>query len=114
MEEKNEILTAMREGFARVDERFGEIDQRLGRIEGEVSTLSTDVSALSTGVSQIREETHKAHIKIEELTHKVDLVAENVVDMRAYIARYDANVEAPLEKRVAELEGRVWVLEQKK
>ena len=100
MEEKNEILTAMMHGFDR-------IDQRLGRIEGDVSVLKEDVSVL-------KEDTHKAHLKIEALTDKVSVVAENVIDMRAYIARYDTHVEVPLADRVTNLEARVWVLEQKK
>jgi len=100
MEEKNEILTAMTQGFER-------IDQRLERIEGDVSVLKEDVSVL-------KEDTHKAHLKIEALTDKVDVVAENVFDMRAHIARYDTQVEAPLADRVTNLEARVWVLERKK
>ena len=107
MEEQNEILTAVKQGFE-------QIDQRLGRIEGDVSVLKTDVSVLKTDVSALQKDTLKALIKLEFLTDKADLIKENVVDMRTHMARYSTEVEHPLEQRVTNLEGRVWKLEKKK
>jgi chromosome segregation ATPase len=107
MEEKNEILEAMKEGFERIDERLGRIEGDVSVLKTDVSVLKTDVSVLKTDVSvlktdmgRLKKETRKAHIKLEFLIDKADLIKENVVDMRSHIGRYDTEVEHPLEQRV--------------
>jgi archaellum component FlaC len=142
MDENNEILTAVKQGFER-------IDQRLGRIEGDmsglttdvsgvrtdvsglktdvsglktdVSDLKTDVSGLKTGMSGLRTQVSalsndvgKVQMKLEFLIDKADLIKENVVDLRTRMTRYDTEVEHPLEQRVTHLEARVSILEKKK
>jgi hypothetical protein len=99
MDENNEVLTAVKQGFER-------IDQRLGRIEGDVSGLKADVSVLT-------EDTQKTQLKLEFLIDRADLIKENVVDLRTRMTRYDTDVEHPLEQRVAHLEARS-ILEKKK
>jgi hypothetical protein len=100
MEEQNEVLVAMKHGFERIDQRFERIDLRLGRIEEDMTVLKKD--------------THEGHLKLEFLIAKAELIKENVVDMRTYMARYHTDVEHPLEERVTRLEARIGILEQEK
>lgn len=112
MEEKNEILAAMRDGFARVDEQFLKLrsefsDQLDGVSDGLHLELKAQFSRVLARVGAIG-------VDVDKIDSKIGLFGENVANVMTQLARYNENVEAPLEMRVTKLEGRVLVLEQKK
>ena len=116
MEEKNEILSAMREGFARVDEQFlklrSEFSTQLdGVSDGLHHELRTQLVAQRTVLG---DKIDGVGIKLEKLDSKLDIVAENVANVMQEIRRYHDAVESPLETRVTKLEARTWLLETKK
>jgi archaellum component FlaC len=133
MEEQNEILTVVKEGFARVnqqfervDQQFERIDRRFEQIDQQFRSLRTEFAEQLDGISDALHAEVQAHgakvvqrvesvrALIEKVDSKLGLVGENTANVMTEIRRYHTNVEIPLEQRVEKLEGRVWTLEQKK
>jgi hypothetical protein len=126
MEETNDILTAVREGFARVDQQFARVDQQFSRVDEQFLTLRREFADQLDGVSNglhlelrahkkaLLERVEAVRVGIEKLDSKIGLMGENVANVMEEISRYHSAVEAPFETRVIKLEGRMWALEQKK
>ena len=119
MEEKNEVLVAVREvakkvdelstrvdtGFARVDERFARVDERFANVDEQFVALRTEFRA------ELDEKIRHTHILIEGLRADMASVGEGVNDMNEKLG---APQSAPLDVRVSALEVRVTRLEKKR
>lgn len=119
MEEQNEILKAMREGFARVDQQFARVDEQFLKLRGEFATQLDGVSEglhleLKAQSKSILAKVDEVQVTIEKVDSKIGLLGENVSNVMKEISRYHNAVESPVEARVTKLEGRVWALEEKK
>ncbi len=140
MEEKNEILAVMKEGFERIDQRFARVDQQFeridqrfehvdqqfARVDEQFLTLrrefSEQLDGLSDGlhlelkaqVARLEEKIGGIGVDVEKVDAKIGLLGENVANVMTQLRRYNATVEVPLEKRVTHIEERVLALEQKK
>jgi chromosome segregation ATPase len=125
--------------FEQVDARFEQVDARFAQVNGELakasqqfdriderstslrSELAAQFDALDQGlratlraeIEKVRAERQADRVVIEALDRKIDLVGENVGNVLKELGRYQSAVEAPLERRVTDLEGRVWILERK-
>ncbi len=119
MEENNEILTAVRDGFARVDEQFARVDAQFQMLRREFAEQLDGVSKglhleLRAHKKAIVERVEGVRVTIEKVDSKIGLLGENVANVITEISRYHNAFEAPVEARVTKLEGRVWALEKKK
>ncbi len=112
MEQQNEILTAVREGFARVDEQFAKLRREFAeQLDGVSDGLHLELRAHS---QKMVERVESVRAAIEKVDSKLGLIGENAANVMHEIARYRNAVEHPFEERVTKLEGRVAVLEKKK
>lgn len=126
MEEKNEILAVMKEGFERIDQRFERVDQQFAKVDEQFKTLRHEFAEQLDGVSdglhlefkaqsnKLLERIESVRATIEQFDSKIGLMGENVANVMTEIGRYHATVETPLETRVTTLEGRVFALEERK
>ena len=112
MEEQNEILTAVQQGFAKVDEQFLALRREFSeQLDGVSDGVHLEMRAQS---KKLLESVESVRAVIEKVDSKLGLVGENVANVMTEIGRYHETVETPLENKVTRLEGRVWALEQKK
>lgn len=90
MEEKEEILKVVKEGFAQVDRRFTKLEQDFDKL-------------------------HQSQIKLEGMRSQLDLVSENVAHLKNRFGAWDGGEEEEsIPVRVSRLEMRVTRLEKKK
>ena len=119
MEEQNDILTAVKEGFARVDQQFARVDEQFLTLRREFAEQLDGVSdglhrELKAQSKKLLERVAEVRASVEAVDSKLGLVGENVANVKTEIGHYHETVETPLETRVTTLEGRVWALDQKK
>lgn len=140
MEEQNEILAAVKDGFrrvdeqfanvnerfAQVDERFAKVDERFAKMDEHFRTLRRELAEQLDGVSdslhaevrthgeKVVQQVESVRALIERVDSKLGLIGESTAHVMTEIGRYHTNVQAPLEQRVVKLEGRVLALERKK
>jgi hypothetical protein len=126
MEEQDDVLAAVKavatrveEGFARVEERFVRADAQFAQLRGEFATQLDGLSEgfhteLKAEMAKVRGDLGAWKSAFEKIEGRVALVGENVGNVVKQLTRYNTEIEAPLEKRVTDIEARVWVLEQKK
>lgn len=101
MEEKQEILAAIKESFTQLDQKmtdgFTRVDQRFTKLEKQFDEL------------------HQSQIKLEGMRGDFNLLAENVTALANRFAKWDGEgEEETIPVRVSRLEMRVTRLEKKK
>ena len=123
MEEKEEILAAIKASFEQLDERmaagFSKVDQQFATIrqqfaeqlDGVSDGLHAEMRALTALITQKANEARAAD---EGLDTKIALLGENLGNVRIQLAQYHHRFEVPLEARVIKLEAQVWATDQKK
>lgn len=114
MEEQNDILAAVKEGFARVDQQFArvdeqfstglrelrsELDEKFEKIDTRFEKIDTDLATLRSDLKKVGEDARLAHVQIENLRHDLSI--------------FDEGGATPLGRRVSALEVRVTKLERK-
>lgn len=123
MEEKEEILAAVKDAFTQLDQRmtagFTRVDQQFASIrkqfteqlDGVSDALHAETRALGL---LIEEKAAEAKMADEGLDRKMGLLGENLGNVRTQLAQYHHRFEAPLEARVVNLEAHAWADQKKK
>ena len=144
MEEKQEILEAVKDAFTKLDQKFTGLDQKFtgldqkftgldqrmidgfDKVDAQFADLRKQFAEQLDGVSDaLHAETRALKLLIEEraaeakmadegLDRKMGLLGENLGNIRTQLAHYHHRFEAPLEARVVKLEAQTWAADQKK
>ena len=137
MEEKEEILAAVKDAFTKLDQKFAGLDQKFvgldqrmidgfDKVDAQFADLRTQFTEQLDGVSDafhaetralkllIEDKAAQAKMADEGLDRKMGLLGENLGNVRTQLAQYHHRFEAPLEARVVKLEAHAWSEEKKK
>ena len=132
MEEQNEILTAVREGFARVDQQFARVDQQFAQVHQQFAQVDEQFARVDQQFARVHQrfaqvdeqfQTFRAEVdgKFAELRTEIQKVGDDarlahvhIENLRHDLHIFDEGESSPLEQRVSALEVRVTKIEHKR